>query len=112
MSLQPALTASVQAQSPAVRAAALPNVADLAEQVMEAVVNISAQTTTETRNRTMPNVPGLGPDTPFGDLFEEFFNRRREGQQQGPRDQQGENQGPRGQQPPQQRRGQSPAPAS
>ncbi len=74
---------------------------------MEAVVNISAQTTTETRNRTMPNVPGLGPDTPFGDLFEEFFNRRREGQQQGPRDQQGENQGPRGQQPPQQRRGQS-----
>ncbi len=94
------------------RAAALPNIADLAEQVMDAVVNISAQTTTETRNRTMPNVPGLGPDTPFGDLFEEFFNRRREGQPgQPPGGQQGEAQprGPQGPQPgqPQQRRGQS-----
>jgi serine protease Do len=75
---------------------------------MDAVVNISAQTTVETRNRTMPNVPGLGPDTPFGDLFEEFFNRRREGQPPGqPPGQQGEQQQPRGQQPPQQRRGQS-----
>jgi serine protease Do len=93
----------------------LPAVADLAEQVMEAVVNISAQTTVETRNRTMPNVPGLGPDTPFGDLFEEFFNRRREGQQGQPgqpgqppnNNQQGEAQ-PRNQRPqPEQRRGQS-----
>jgi serine protease Do len=114
LGLQPALIAGAQAQAARSTApAGLPNVADLAEQVMEAVVNISAQTTTETRNRTMPNVPGLGPDTPFGDLFEEFFNRRREGQQgqqgqpnQRGEGQQGENQGPRGQQP-QQRRGQS-----
>lgn len=110
---------AAQAQAPAatvpqVRGALLPNIADLAEQVMDAVVNISAQTTTEQRGRNLPNLPGLGPDTPFGDLFEEFFNRRREGQQ-------GENQPPRGQQQqpreaqprepqprdPQQRRGQS-----
>jgi serine protease Do len=125
LSLQPALLGGAAAQAarpaapatmsaPALPPAGLPNVADLAEQVMEAVVNISAQTTTETRNRTMPNVPGLGPDTPFGDLFEEFFNRRREGQPGQPPGQQpnqrGENQpqrpGPDGQQP-QQRRGQS-----
>jgi serine protease Do len=53
--------------------------ADLAEQVTGAVVNISAATTVETRNRTLPQLP---PGTPFEDLFEEFFNRR--GQGQGP----------------------------
>ncbi|HEX2510598.1 MAG TPA: DegQ family serine endoprotease [Microvirga sp.] len=53
--------------------------ADLAEQVTGAVVNISASTTVETRNRTLPQLP---QGTPFEDLFEEFFNRR--GQGQGP----------------------------
>jgi serine protease Do len=53
--------------------------ADLAEQVTGAVVNISASTTLETRNRTLPQLP---QGTPFEDLFEEFFNRR--GQGQGP----------------------------
>lgn len=110
MLLQPVAFGHQPAQAQVSRASALPSVADLAEQVMEAVVNISAQTTTETRNRTMPNVPGLGPDTPFGDLFEEFFNRRREGQPgtpgQPPR--QGENQPPNNpRQQPEQRRGQS-----
>ncbi|MGL4439872.1 MAG: Do family serine endopeptidase [Bosea sp. (in: a-proteobacteria)] len=118
MLLQPVALSLQPAQAQVSRASALPSVADLAEQVMEAVVNISAQTTTETRNRTMPNVPGLGPDTPFGDLFEEFFNRRREGQPgapgapgapapgQPPR--QGENQAPGNpRQQPEQRRGQS-----
>src|SRR5919112_2318201 len=52
--------------------------ADLAEQVMGAVVNISASTTAEARNRTLPQLP---QGTPFEDLFEEFFNRRG---QQGP----------------------------
>jgi serine protease Do len=94
-----ALSPAQSQSAPSLRAAALPNIADLAEQVMDAVVNISAQTTTEVRNRTMPNVPGLGPDTPFGDLFEEFFNRRREGQPNQPNQQQP--------QQPQQRRGQS-----
>jgi serine protease Do len=47
--------------------------ADLAETVIPAVVNISASTTVEARNRTLPQLP---PGTPFEDLFEEFFNRR------------------------------------
>jgi serine protease Do len=46
--------------------------------VTGAVVNISASTTVEARNRTLPQLP---PGTPFEDLFEEFFNRRG---QQGP----------------------------
>ncbi len=75
------------------------SLADLAERVMPAVVNIAAVTTSDTRGRTLPQVPQLGPDTPFGDLFEEFFNRRGQGQQ---------GQGPQGQgQAPQQRRSQS-----
>lgn len=79
------------------------SLADLAERVMPAVVNIAAVTTSDTRGRTLPQIPQLGPDTPFGDLFEEFFNRRGQGQQGRPGQpgQQGENQGP------QQRRSQS-----
>ncbi|GJD47914.1 Periplasmic serine endoprotease DegP [Methylobacterium crusticola] len=49
------------------------SLADLADQVTDAVVNISASTTVEARSRTMPQLP---PGTPFEDLFEEFFNRR------------------------------------
>jgi len=50
------------------------SLADLAEQVTDAVVNISASTTVEARaGRAGPQVP---PGTPFEDLFEEFFNRR------------------------------------
>jgi serine protease Do len=49
--------------------------------VVEAVVNISAATTVEARNRTLPQLP---QGTPFDDLFEEFFNRR--GQNQNPGD--------------------------
>jgi S1-C subfamily serine protease len=65
--------------------------ADLAEEVTGAVVNISATTTVEARNRTLPQLP---QGTPFEDLFEEFFNRRGQGGQgqQGQRPQQdGEN---------------------
>ncbi|MBF9233551.1 DegQ family serine endoprotease [Microvirga alba] len=54
--------------------------ADLAEEVTGAVVNISASTTVEARNRTLPQLP---PGTPFEDLFEEFFNRRGQGNGQG-----------------------------
>jgi serine protease Do len=54
------------------------SLADLAEQVMGSVVNISAATTVEARGRTLPQMP---QGTPFEDLFEEFFNRRG---QQGP----------------------------
>ncbi|HYI91497.1 MAG TPA: trypsin-like peptidase domain-containing protein, partial [Beijerinckiaceae bacterium] len=57
------------------------SLADLTEQVVGAVVNISASTTVETRGRTLPQLP---PGTPFEDLFEEFFNRRGQGGQGGP----------------------------
>ncbi|CAH1664977.1 putative periplasmic serine endoprotease DegP-like [Chelatococcus asaccharovorans] len=51
--------------------------ADLADQVTDAVVNISAATTGgTTRERAMPQLP---PGTPFEDLFEEFFKRRGQG---------------------------------
>ena len=56
--------------------------ADLAEQVTGAVVNISASTTVDTRSRTLPQVPN---GTPFEDLFEDFFNRRGEGNRDGNR---------------------------
>ncbi|WP_406600808.1 DegQ family serine endoprotease [Microvirga rosea] len=50
--------------------------ADLAAEVTGAVVNISASTTVEAKNRALPQLP---PGTPFEDLFEEFFNRRGQG---------------------------------
>src|SRR5215218_7121080 len=64
------------APAPTVARAAPDSFADLAEQVTGAVVNISASTTVETRNRTLPQLP---QGTPFEDLFEEFFNRRGQG---------------------------------
>ena len=42
------------------------------------MVNISASTTVEARDRTLPQLP---QGTPFEDLFEEFFNRRGQGGQ-------------------------------
>ncbi|KFC67042.1 Peptidase Do [Bosea sp. LC85] len=95
----PLLAAPVVAQPPIAASPLVQgqiSLADLAERVMPAVVNISAVTTSDTRGRNLPQLPQLGPDTPFGDLFEEFFNRRGQGQQ-------GQGQG----QPPQQRRSQS-----
>ena len=56
------------------------SLADLAAQVTDAVVNISAATTVETRSRTLPQLP---PGTPFEDLFEDFFNRRGQGNRGG-----------------------------
>jgi serine protease Do len=50
--------------------------ADLAAQVTDAVVNISAATTSQVRDRDLPQLP---PGTPFEDLFEEFFKRRGQG---------------------------------
>ena len=56
------------------------SLADLSAQVSDAVVNISATQTVETKQRKggdgpgMP--PGMGPGAPFDDLLEEFFRRR------------------------------------
>jgi serine protease Do len=93
-----ALAATLSAASPLPAFARGPeSLADLAAQVTDSVVNISASTTVETRGRTMPQLP---PGTPFEDLFEEFFNRRGQGNRGGGAE---ENNTPR----PQQRRGSS-----
>ena len=67
------------------------SLADLAEKVDDAVVNISASTTVEARpgNRAGPQLP---PGTPFEDLFEEFFNKRGG---RGGNEQRGESENPR-----------------
>jgi serine protease Do len=54
------------------------SLADLSDQVSDAVVNISATQTMEDKHASA--APQLEPGTPFDDLFEEFFRRR---QQQG-----------------------------
>jgi serine protease Do len=58
--------------------------ADLAERVMDAVVNIKASQRVTQRNVPLPQLP---PGSPFEDLFNDFFNRqgpRGQGPQQGP----------------------------
>ncbi len=58
------------------------SLADLSTQVSDAVVNISATQTVETKRKSGGgDTPGLppgmgGPGAPFDDLFEEFFKRR------------------------------------
>lgn len=68
--------------SPSIARSAPESFADLAEQVMPAVVNISASTTVDTSKRVMPQFPR---GTPFDDLFEEFFKRRGQGEGMRPR---------------------------
>jgi serine protease Do len=50
------------------------NIADVAEKVIDAVVNISTSQKVEARNTPMPNLP---PGSPFEEFFEEFFKNRR-----------------------------------
>jgi serine protease Do len=55
--------------------------ADLAEQVTDAVVNISASTTV-TEQRSVPT-PQLPPGSPFQEFFDDFFNQRGQNGEQG-----------------------------
>ena len=96
-----ALAAPAQARGPE-------NIADVAETVIDAVVNISTSSRVEGAGRTGPgSSPGQGPQvppgSPFEDFFKDFFENRRGGQggpggrpgqqgQQGQPGQQGENQ--------------------
>jgi len=52
-------------------------ISDVADQVVDAVVNISATTTEQVRGL---KAPGDSQNTPFDDLFDDFFNRKRQGQ--------------------------------
>jgi len=53
------------------------SLADLADAVSDAVVNISATQTLDEKHAGM--TPQLEPGTPFDDLFEEFFRRHQQG---------------------------------
>ncbi|MCZ8376852.1 MAG: Do family serine endopeptidase [Beijerinckiaceae bacterium] len=66
--------ATVQARGPEA-------IADTAERVMDAVVNIKANQRQAQRSVPMPQMP---PGSPFEDLFNDFFNRRGPGGPGGP----------------------------
>ncbi len=92
----PALTASAAARGPE-------GIADVAEQVIDAVVNVSTKQSVDLRSGAMPQLP---PGSPFEEFFEEFFKNRRgqggQGGQGGPGGQNGQNgqNGPDGQNSP------------
>jgi serine protease Do len=70
----PALTTPTAARGP-------DGIADAAEQVIDAVVNVSTKQSVDLRSGTMPQLP---PGSPFEEFFEEFFkNRRGQGGQNG-----------------------------
>jgi len=77
----PALVAPMVAPAIAQGRGAPDSFADLAANVSDAVVNISAsQAAPERRAGNAPGTPPGAPrGTPFDDLFEEFFKRRQQG---------------------------------
>ncbi len=56
-------------------------IADVAETVIDSVVNISTKQTVEMGSNAMPNLP---PGSPFEEFFEDFFKKRGQGGQGGP----------------------------
>src|SRR5882757_7243766 len=50
------------------------SIADVAEKVIDAVVNISTSQNVEGRNSAIPQLP---PGSPFEEFFDEFFKNRR-----------------------------------
>lgn len=68
----PALAQSqTQAQT---QAQVLPNVADLADKLLPAVVEISVES--KAAGPSMPDMPQLPDDSPFKDFFDDFFKKR------------------------------------
>ncbi|MEJ1937535.1 hypothetical protein WDZ92_45670, partial [Nostoc sp. NIES-2111] len=65
-------TAPFAVTAPAFARGAPESFADLAAQVTDAVVNISASTTVA-ENRSM-QLPQLPPGSPFQEFFDDFFN--------------------------------------
>jgi serine protease Do len=68
----PALSTSSIARGP-------DNISDVAEKVIDAVVNISTSQKVEARNTPMPQLPN---DPQLDELFRDFFNRRGQGDPQ------------------------------
>src|SRR5690242_13025656 len=54
------------------------NISDVAERVIDAVVNISTSQNVEGRGNAIPQLP---PGSPFEEFFDEFFKNRRGGRQ-------------------------------
>jgi serine protease Do len=73
--LAAALTAAVVVLPASIATARGPeNIADVAEQVIDAVVNISTSQKVDARMGNMPDVP---PGSPMEEFFDEFFKNRR-----------------------------------
>ncbi len=64
----------------------LPNVADLADRLLPAVVEISVETKVAGGGGPVPNIPDLPEDSPFKDFFDDFFKKK---QGEGPGEQGG-----------------------
>jgi serine protease Do len=79
-----ALTAPAAARGPEA-------IADVAEQVIDAVVNVSTKQSVDLRGGAMPQLP---PGSPFEEFFEEFFKNRRGQNGQNNPGQKGQNQTP------------------
>jgi S1-C subfamily serine protease len=67
--LAPAASSSAQARGPE-------SISDVAEKVIDAVVNISTSQNVEGRGNAIPQLP---PGSPFEEFFDEFFKNRRGG---------------------------------
>jgi serine protease Do len=74
-----AAIAAVTFVSPPAQARGPDNIADVAEKVINAVVNISTSQSVDTHGTATP-APTLPPGSPFEEFFDEFFKNRR-GQQ-------------------------------
>ncbi len=64
--------------APAFAAHGPDNIADVAEKVINAVVNMSTSQSVDNRASAVPSLP---PGSPFEEFFDEFFKNRRGGQQ-------------------------------
>ncbi len=56
----------------------LPNVADLADRLLPAVVEISVESKAVGGAATAPDMPPIPEDSPFKDFFDDFFKKRQE----------------------------------
>ncbi len=56
----------------------LPNVADLADKLLPAVVEISVETKLGGGSTAVPTVPDLPEDSPFKDFFDDFFKKKQD----------------------------------
>src|SRR5262249_32416553 len=74
-----AVMAAVSLVAPSAQARGPDNIADVAEKVINAFVNVSTSKSVENRTSATPQ-PLLPPGSPFEEFFDEFFKNRR-GQQ-------------------------------